>query len=113
MAARKKAKTKKAGEGGVADVVADVDKALSFETAIERLEELVDRLEGGDLKLEESLGLFEQGVALSRQCTAKLEAAERKVEQLVRSGSEWLARPFDEAFEDRDGDDRVHHDEEL
>lgn len=109
MAARKKAKAKKAG---AVDAVG-VDETLSFEAAIERLEGLVDRLEGGDLELEESLGLFEQGVALSKQCTAKLEAAERRVEQLVRAGSEWLARPFDETFEDRDAGDRIHHDEEL
>ena len=109
MAARKKAKAKKPGE---ADGVAE-DEALSFEVAIERLESLVDRLEGGELELEESLGLFEQGVALSKQCSAKLEAAERRVEQLVRAGSEWLARPFDESFEDRDADDRTPQEEEF
>jgi exodeoxyribonuclease VII small subunit len=109
MAARKKAKAKKNAEVDPSDE----GETLSFETAIERLEGLVDRLEQGDLELEESLGIFEQGVALSKQCTTKLEAAERRVEQLVRAGSEWLARPFEEAFEDRDADDSVHHDEEA
>ena len=52
-------------------------------------------------------------MALSKQCTAKLEAAEQKVEQLVRTGSEWLTRPFDDAFGERDGDDRNLNDEEL
>ncbi len=94
MAARKKDKASKASD----------DEALSFEVALERLEGLVDRLEGGDLELEESLGVFEQGVGLSKQCASKLEAAERKVEKLVREGGEWLARPFDETLEDREGE---------
>ncbi|MFT5444145.1 MAG: exodeoxyribonuclease VII small subunit [Myxococcota bacterium] len=97
MAARKKATSK---------TVADKDAAeeLSFESALERLEGLVDRLEDGELELEESLGVFEQGVALSKQCATKLEAAERKVEKLVREGGEWLARPFDDAFEERENE---------
>ncbi len=96
MAARKTSKAKKPSEKEV----------LSFEAALERLAGLVDRLEGGDLELEESLGVFEEGVGLSKQCATKLEAAERKVEQLVREGGEWLARPFDDAFEEREGGDR-------
>lgn len=95
MAARKKAKAKKS----------EVDEAesLSFESAIERLEGLVDRLEDGELELEQSLEVFEQGVALSKQCASKLETAEAKVEQLVREGGKWLARPFDEqALEDQE-----------
>ena len=108
----KKASAKKTRKSGQS-VRADEAESLSFEAAIGRLEGLVDRLEGGELALEESLGLFEEGVALSKQCTNKLEAAERRVEQLVRAGSEWLARPFDEAFEDRDGDDSIQRDEET
>jgi len=115
MAARKKASAKKTRKSGqsVRGDEADEAESLSFEAAIGRLESLVDRLEGGELALEESLGLFEEGVALSKQCTNKLEAAERRVEQLVRAGSEWLARPFDEAFEDRDADDSIQRDEET
>lgn len=90
MTARKKAtKTK-----------ADGDEALSFEAAIERLEGLVDRLEDGELELEKSLEVFELGVALSKQCASKLESAETKVEELVREGGKWLARPFDSALDD-------------
>ena len=76
MAARKKAKASKAAKDGNGSEPAE---ALGFEAALERLEGLVDRLEDGDLELEESLGVFEQGVALSKQCAAKLESAERKV----------------------------------
>ena len=92
MAARKKAK------------ISDKDEAsaLSFEAAIERLEGLVDRLEDGELELEESLAVFEQGVALSKQCASKLESAEAKVEQLVREGGKWLARPFEGAIEEQE-----------
>jgi exodeoxyribonuclease VII small subunit len=101
MAARKKSKAKKPSD----------HEALSFEAALERLAGLVDRLEGGDLELEESLGVFEQGVGLSKQCATKLEAAERKVEQLVREGGEWLARPFDAAFEEGEGGHRGERNE--
>jgi exodeoxyribonuclease VII small subunit len=109
MAARKKTETKKSKKAeNASDPGHDGDEALSFESALERLEGLVDRLEGGDLELEESLGVFEQGVALSKQCASKLESAERKVEQLVREGGEWLTRPFEDATGDpsyeREGD---------
>ena len=57
--------------------------APSFEEALERLESLVDRLEDGDLPLEEALAAFEQGVALSRGCMERLERAERRIEALV------------------------------
>jgi exodeoxyribonuclease VII small subunit len=109
MAARKKSATDKAGKAGQAEKIDQAEaEVLSFEVALERLEGLVDRLEDGDLPLEESLGVFEQGVALSKQCAAKLESAERKVEQLVREGGEWLTRPFEDArgdaFEEQEGE---------
>ncbi len=75
----------------------DPEVEVSFETALGRLETLVDRLEQGDLELEESLSVFEQGVGLSKQCAGKLEAAERRIELLVREGGEWLAKPFEVA----------------
>jgi len=69
--------------------------ARSFESALERLEALVERLESGELALEQALAAFEEGVALSRRCTAELEAAERRIEQLVGGGADGLAtQPF-------------------
>ncbi len=68
---------------------------LAFEAALERLEDLVRRLETGDLELEEALATFEEGVTLTRQCAARLEDAERRIEQLVEDGGEWLKRAFD------------------
>jgi exodeoxyribonuclease VII small subunit len=56
----------------------------SFEEALTQLEALVSRLEGGDLPLEEALRLFEDGIRLTRLCTARLEDAERRVHLLTR-----------------------------
>jgi exodeoxyribonuclease VII small subunit len=68
---------------------------ISFEAALARLEALVTRLERGDLPLEEALATFEEGVALSRRCAERLEAAERRIEILVGEGAGEL-RPFEE-----------------
>jgi exodeoxyribonuclease VII small subunit len=57
-----------------------------FETAIAELESIVKKLEQGDLPLEQSLGLYERGVQLSRFCHAKLEEAERRIEVLDERG---------------------------
>ena len=54
-----------------------------FEAALAELETIVGKLERGDLKLEESLKLFERGVALARQCRQSLETAELKVKALL------------------------------
>lgn len=54
-----------------------------FETALNELEQIVAKLERGELKLEESLKLFERGVELSKQCRASLATAELKVQQLL------------------------------
>lgn len=59
--------------------------AESFEKALEGLEGIVQRLEGGDLPLEESLALFEEGVRLTRVCSERLETAEKKIEVLKRN----------------------------
>lgn len=59
-----------------------------FEEALQRLEEIVAALEGGDLDLEDSLGMFEEGIKLSRWCTAKLNEAEQRIEKLVQEGDE-------------------------
>ena len=56
----------------------------SFEAALKQLEEIVQRLERGELPLEESLKLYEDGIRLSRLCHAKLEEAEGKIELLMK-----------------------------
>jgi exodeoxyribonuclease VII small subunit len=70
--------------------------AGSFEQGIRRLEEIVRRLEGGEMSLEESLRLFEEGTRVSRELSATLDRAERTVEALVRDPSGQLRRePFE------------------
>jgi exodeoxyribonuclease VII small subunit len=59
------------------------DALTSFEATLERLHQIVERLEGGDLDLEESLRLFEEGVRLSRASQARLNSAEKRVEELL------------------------------
>lgn len=56
----------------------------SFEESLKKLEAIVDQLEEGDLGLEESLKLFEEGVGLSAACKKELDEAEGKVEMLVK-----------------------------
>jgi exodeoxyribonuclease VII small subunit len=63
-------------------------KPLDFEAAMRDLEELVERLEHGDLPLEESLAAFERGVMLTRSCQAALKEAEQKVEILLKKAGE-------------------------
>ncbi|UCE04683.1 MAG: exodeoxyribonuclease VII small subunit [bacterium] len=57
----------------------------TFEQAIEKLEEIVDELEQGDLTLEETLKKFEEGMELSKFCTDKLNQAEQKLKKLVKT----------------------------
>ncbi len=59
----------------------------SFEVQLERLEEIVQSLEGGDLPLSKSLALFEEGISLARKCEASLSQAEMTIEALMRSES--------------------------
>lgn len=63
----------------------DVD-ALTFEEALAELEEIVERLDAGELLLEEALALFERGQALAAHCGEQLEAASLRVEQLTEHG---------------------------
>ena len=70
--------------------------APDFETALKRLEEIVKKLENGDLSLDSALELFEEGIKLSRFCHTKLEQAERRVEILLKDGSgQPRAAPFE------------------
>ncbi len=67
-----------------------------FEEALERLEEIVKKMESGDMTLEESLESFEEGVKLSRFCAKKLDKAERRVEILLKNEDELEIHPFEE-----------------
>ena len=72
------------------------DNSRSFESSLEELERIVRELEQGELPLERSLELFEQGVKLSRECQDRLNQAERRIEILMRdSQGRSVARPFE------------------
>jgi exodeoxyribonuclease VII small subunit len=63
---------------------AKAEQAPRFEDALKELEEVVARLEKGELSLEDSLRLYERGIGLARHCHAKLEEAEGKIELLMK-----------------------------
>ena len=73
---------------------AAIEAQLDFETAMRDLEELVQRLERGDLPLEESLAAFERGVMLTRACQTALKEAEQKVEILLKRAGEPAVEEF-------------------
>lgn len=69
---------------------------LTFEKALNKLEQIVQDLEKGELPLEKSLAKFEEGVNLSRFCSTKLDETEKKVTLLMESGDGFIAeQPFD------------------
>jgi exodeoxyribonuclease VII small subunit len=59
------------------------DKPADFEKSLDRLGKIVHALEGGELSLDESLKLFEEGVTLSRSAQERLEHAEKRIEELL------------------------------
>jgi len=70
--------------------------SLSFEGAIERLQTIVEELEGGSLSLEESIARYEEGVRLSRRLTQTLDEAEKRIERLAEgAGEEPTTEPMD------------------
>jgi exodeoxyribonuclease VII small subunit len=73
---------------------------MDFEKKLSRLEEIVHKMEKGELALEESLKLFEEGVKLSRECHTQLNEAEVKVKKLV--GFDAQGKPLTENFEAAD-----------
>jgi exodeoxyribonuclease VII small subunit len=74
---------------------APVTPAADFEHSLDELESLVQRLEKGDLSLDESLATFERGIALFRSCQGVLEQAELKVNRLIDPRQPDAAVPFE------------------
>ena len=77
-------------------------KVKDFESALKSLEDIVAKLESGDLTLDRSLELFEEGVKVSRFCSSKLAEAERKVDALMKSADGSLKEV---PFTSEDGND--------
>lgn len=67
---------------------------MSFEDALEELEGIVQKLEEGQLSLEESLDLFERGIFLSKELSIKLKDAEQRIEKLVERNGELMTEPL-------------------
>jgi exodeoxyribonuclease VII small subunit len=78
----------------MAEPEAEGKAEASFETCLDELEKVVKELENGDLPLERSLKLFERGIGLSDACRKQLEAAETRVETLIRKEGGVTAEPF-------------------
>jgi exodeoxyribonuclease VII small subunit len=74
--------------------VAGEPKEPDFEQALAELEKLVERLERGDLPLDEALKSFERGVALTRHCQSALKAAQQKVEILLKKSGRMELQRF-------------------
>jgi exodeoxyribonuclease VII small subunit len=72
----------------------------NFEDALARLEEIVEELEEGEAELDRTLALFEEGVKLSKLCHKRLEAAEKKIEVLIKKEGGRLGRQVVEGEED-------------
>ncbi|MDO9098417.1 MAG: exodeoxyribonuclease VII small subunit [Candidatus Methanoperedens sp.] len=68
---------------------------MSFEESLAELEGIVEKLEKGQLSLDESLMLFEKGIKLVRECNDKLKNAQQKVEQLIEDNGELRTEKFE------------------
>ncbi len=77
-------------------------KQPDFEDSLARLEAIVDQLESGELSLEQSLKVFEEGVALTRSCQKSLSDAEQKVRQLTLADGEASLEDFESEAADPD-----------
>ena len=75
-------------------------KALDFEKALDQLEQLVEKMEEGELSLEDSLKAFEKGINLTRDCQGALNEAQQKVELLLEENGELSSEPFADIDED-------------
>lgn len=77
-------------------MASEPSKQPTFEEAMARLEKVVRQLESGELSLDESLKLFQEGMALARQCSGLLDEAEGRIEELLEStGGKAVLRPMD------------------
>ena len=71
-------------------------KKQTFEEAFKRLEEIAQALEGGELSLDESIAIYEEGIKLINFCSAKLDQAAKKVQKLTRAeDGEFVSEPLD------------------
>ena len=70
-------------------------RIVNFEKSLKQLENLVEKLEKGELSLEESLKQFEEGIKLTRECRQALKNAEQKISVLSNKNGDWIEKRFD------------------
>lgn len=80
------------------------EESVDFERALGELEELVERMEQGEMTLEESLRSFERGMSLTRQCQKALDEAQQKVDKLLEQDGETRVTPFEGQQSDNAGE---------
>jgi exodeoxyribonuclease VII small subunit len=69
-------------------------KEISFEEAMDMLEEIVQQLESGDAPLEKAIELFQDGMKMAHLCSGKLELVEKKIEILIEENGSLVRKPF-------------------
>lgn len=80
------------------------DGEISFEDSLKKLEEIVEKLEKGDLNLDQALKLYEEGMHFSDQCLEKLQESKQKVEKLTKEGDlKYHTEPF--SVSNQEGDE--------
>ncbi len=72
-----------------------VERELTFEESLARLEEIVEQLEDGKLPLNESLVLYEEGIRLSRECNRQLTEVQGRLEALIKDGGQLSCEPLE------------------
>ena len=72
----------------------DIMPSISFEAGLTRLEEVVKMLEHGEIPLEQSIDLFEEGIKLANLCQHKIVSAKQRVEVLSKEHGEWIKKSF-------------------
>lgn len=79
-------------------------EGVTFESMMQRLQDLVDRLEAGNLTLEDSIRAYEEGMSLVRKCTAVLSQAEERIQKLTRDAAgKPVTEPLDGESEEEEG----------
>lgn len=78
---------------------------IKFETAMKRLEKIVEELEKGELDIDKSLEIFEEGIKMSRVCSKKLSEAEKKIEKLTRNDKGELIAELFPVEDEKENDD--------
>jgi len=85
----------------------ETEGSLKFESALEKLEKIVEEMESGDLPLDEILKKYEEGSGLVRYCAGKLTEAEKRIEILMKNKEgELVAKPFDSEEDDGEKDEK-------